>query len=136
MIRLTLALLGSMAASLATPAMAGQVRYFGETILAYSENDVDHIQVPGACGTVYNPMVTKLKVRMTLGSGEIEALAVEYGNGQLDFLQVREHFARGSESRWIDLNGQRRCVKKIHVIGDTDNNANQRARVSVFGFTP
>lgn len=126
----------SALATFSVPALANQVHYFGQTRLAYAENDLDAIHVPGACFSAWNPGVTKLKLRMMQGSAEVEALSVVYGDGRLDFLAVRGHFNRGTESRWIDLEGGRRCIKKIYILGDTDNTQPRRAEASVYGYAP
>ena len=63
---------------------------------------------------------------------DIDYVAVQYGNGVWDQLPVRERFAPGSESRWIDLRGEARCVEKISIIGDSDGAPGQ-ARVRVWG---
>lgn len=124
------------ASTFALSAHASGVRLLGETVLAYHENDLDVMTVQGACRTPANPAVSKLKLRMTRASGEIEYVAVQYGNGVIDRLQVKEHFRQGGESRWIDLNFGARCVKKIYVIGDTDNGQSPRAQVEVYGYHP
>ena len=47
-------------------------------------------------------------------------LKVEFQNGQRQELKVKDHFKKNTSSRWIDLKGNKRCIKKIIVVGDTD----------------
>ena len=45
---------------------------------------------------------------------------VTFYNGSRQEIYVRDHFKPFSSSRWIDLRGKRRCIKKIVVVGDAD----------------
>jgi len=72
------------------------------------------------CKTPANVKVKKLRVVAQGFQAEINRLKVEYYNGQEQVLQVRQTFRPGTDSRWIDLSGNARCIKKIVVIGDTD----------------
>jgi hypothetical protein len=42
-------------------------------------------------------------------------------------------FAKNSESKWLDLKGDRRCVKAVAVLGKTKNQASQQALVQFYG---
>jgi hypothetical protein len=50
---------------------------------------------------------------------------VKYGNGAVDRLPVRQRIAQGSETRWIDLRGGRRCVRGVKIVGDTELSLDQ-----------
>lgn len=105
---------------------AGKSRLLGTTRLAHHENDVDVIRT--ACA----PRVHAIQLRAKRGQVEIESLWVRYGDGSTDTLHVRERIGKGGETRWIDLEGGKRCVVEIGVIGDTEL-SRDRARVNVFG---
>ena len=53
-------------------------------------------------------------------------------NGEVDHLSVRERIGQGSETRWIDLRGGKRCVVAIGGVGDTEGSFDQ-ARVDIYG---
>jgi hypothetical protein len=103
-----------------------RVRLLGTTRLSHQESDRDMIDVN--C----RPRVGAIKLRAAKGSAEIEHIWVRYGNGQRDTLRVRDYLRKGSETRWIDLQGGRRCVVAVGVIGDTENSRRQ-ARIEVYG---
>ena len=81
--------------------------------------DRDVVNLP-PCRTPANVKVVKLRVVAQNYQAEINRLKVEYYNGQEQVLQVRQTFKPGTDSRWIDLAGPARCIKKIVVVGDTD----------------
>jgi hypothetical protein len=120
----TLAIALAFAASL--PAYAGDARLLGSTRLSRAENDIDVVGV--AC----RPKVSAIRLHAARGQVEIERLWVRYGNGQRETLDVRDRLAQGSDTRWIDLAGGRRCVVAVGVVGDTELSFDQ-ARVDVWG---
>lgn len=75
----------------------------------------------------------KLKVLVTGGSLNMYKMKVEYGNGSHDLIPLRHNFAKGSDSRIIDLEGGNRVIKDITFWYDTKNRAKKRATVHVFG---
>jgi Protein of unknown function (DUF2541) len=123
-----------IASSLAFP-LVSQARPFeghllGKTQLSYSESDRDVIRL-GACPP--NRKVTSLKVAATQGDADIRLLRVRYGNNQTEELWVRSRLNRGSETRWIDLKGNQRCVTAILIVGDTVNSSPRPATLQVYG---
>ena len=67
---------------------------------------------------------------------EINHLSVEFQNGERTQLQVKDHFAAGSASRWMDMPGEKRCVAKIFVVGDTDTAKKapkRQAKITFYG---
>ncbi len=125
---LVMTVFGTLFAS--AQAMAG-VDYLGETRLGRFE-DVDVIYA-GQCPSPMNRPVERLKIQVLQRAADVDYVAVQYGNGVWDRLPVRERFAPGSESRWIDLVGGARCVERIKVVGDTDANRPGQALVRVWG---
>jgi hypothetical protein len=98
---------------------AEEGRLLGQTRLTRRENDVDFINFAGC------ENVVAIKLHALRGSAEIELLAVKYGNGAVDRLPVRQRIAQGSETRWIDLRGGRRCVRGVKIVGDTELSLDQ-----------
>ncbi len=122
--------LSAIAVALTFPlgSLAEDARLLGQTRLSYGEKDLDVLVVPGKC-----PTLSAVKIRAAQGSADIEGLAVRYGNDAWETLSLRENFRQGSESRWIDLHGNRRCVTGIAVFGDSNNRSSDRALVQILG---
>ena len=67
---------------------------------------------------------------------QVDRLKLTFHNGQKQELSVRKHLKVGGKTRWIDLNGDTRCIKKIVFVGDTDTprrRSKKQSRVTVFG---
>jgi hypothetical protein len=73
------------------------------------------------CKASSNTPVRKLKIVAKKHQAEIDKLKVVYQNGEQQVLSVRDTFRAGTDSRWIDLAGNARCIDKIIVIGDTNS---------------
>jgi hypothetical protein len=112
--------------SIAVPVHAKDARLLGSTRLSRAENDTDVVSV--AC----RPKISAIKLHAARGQVEIERLWVRYGNGERDTLEVRDRLAQGTNTRWIDLRGGRRCVVAVGVVGDTELSFDQ-ARVDIWG---
>ena len=54
-------------------------------------------------------------------------LVVHYGNGETENIEPRNNFSAGSESRVIDLPGNKRVIQKIVFWYDTKNLARGNA---------
>jgi len=83
--------------------------------------------------TAFEGAFTRLKLKVTGGSLNMHRMVVEYGNGTKDEIELRHNFMRGSESRIIDLVGNKRVIKTITFWYDTKNAASRRATLHVFG---
>ena len=86
--------------------------------------------------------LTHLKLRFTGATALVDQLAVRYGNGQIQYLNVRRQFNSGSETRWIDLGMQgfmdSRCVNALFIRGRTIRDIFHpfgNSRVDVYGMT-
>lgn len=119
-------LISVLAAAAALPAHAGDGRLLGSTRLSRVENDTDVVGV--AC----RPKVSAIRLHAARGQVEIERVWVRYGNGKRETLAVRDRLAQGSDTRWIDLAGGKRCVVAVGVVGDTELSFDQ-ARVDIWG---
>ena len=76
---------------------------------------------------------TKLKIQVTGAPVNMHRVKVEYMNGDVQEIQVKHNFVKGSGTRIIDLKGNKRIIKKITFFYDTKNRAKKRAKVHVFG---
>lgn len=82
--------------------------------------DVDVMTV-GRCPSAANRPVRAVLVRVSRREANIQSLQLRMGNNQWVTLNVRQRFPAGSQSRWIDLPGGRRCIEQIRVVGQTDS---------------
>lgn len=77
----------------------------------------------------------RFAITVVQNAARIDFLMVEFGNGQRQQFEVRDHFAPGSSSRWMDLNGNARCVTTLYVSGKTENNWGRSAVVQFLGLS-
>jgi hypothetical protein len=108
-------------------ALKGPWEILGMRKINYSL-DRDEIIVTRAEG-----VFTALKVKVKKAPINMQKLVVSFGNGEVEELELRNNFAAGSESRVIDLPGNKRVIKKIVFWYDTKNIANRKGIVEVWG---
>lgn len=87
-----------------------QIVNLGATKLT-NRNDGDYITVNRVCG------LTSIQMSVQGDGAVIEDLKFVFGNGSVQDVRVRRRFDQGTTSRWIDLDGAKRCVKGIYVYG-------------------
>lgn len=92
--------------------------------------DRDEITVGASEGGVF----TKLKLGVTAGSLNMHKMVVVYGNGERDEIPLRHNFSGRSTSRVIDLEGNRRIIKKVIFWYDSDSTSRRRATLTVAGL--
>ena len=104
-----------------TLSMSAQARssFFMGSVSLTDFKDVDVIHLR-PCRTRMNHPVSQIKLKVKKIPAEIDRLNVTFYNGSRQEIYVRDHFKPFSSSRWIDLRGNRRCIKKIVVVGDAD----------------
>lgn len=90
--------------------------------------DRDEIWVTAAEGRF-----TALKLSVTGGGINLHRIAVHYGNGDIDELEVRENIRPGGETRVLDLQGNKRIIQKVVFWYDTKNWAGRKASVHLWG---
>lgn len=90
--------------------------------------DRDEIMV-----TAQEGLFNGLKLKVKRSPINIHKLAVHFGNGEVEEIELRENFRAGSESRVIDLPGNRRVIRKIVIWYDTKNLAVGKGAVEVWG---
>ena len=91
-------------------------------------NDRDEIKVGAIEGAF-----TALKIQVRRGNLNMQKVLVHYKNGDVQEIELRHNFARGSESRIIDLPGNKRIIQKIVFYYDTKNRSKMRAVIEVLG---
>ena len=110
--------------------------FFLGSVSLTDRKDVDVIHLR-SCRTRSNRPVSQIKLKVKKVPAEIDRLKVIFHNGGQQEIYVRDHFKSFSGSRWIDLRGQRRCIKKIIVRGDADTwrrtGFRKQAKVLFFG---
>ncbi|MBL4706795.1 MAG: hypothetical protein JKY54_19855 [Flavobacteriales bacterium] len=72
----------------------------------------DHDVIPV---TVFKGAFTKLKFKVKGAPIHIHNIRVIFGNGESMNLKIGKKFAAGSESRVLDLPGNKRIIKKINL---------------------
>ncbi|MFZ6012398.1 MAG: hypothetical protein ACOYXT_18790 [Bacteroidota bacterium] len=76
---------------------------------------------------------TAIKIEVNRGALNMHKCVVHFENGGQQEVELRHNFAQGSESRVIDLAGNKRLIEKIEFWYDTKNLARKKAVVVVWG---
>ncbi|MBK7879120.1 MAG: DUF2541 family protein [Saprospiraceae bacterium] len=90
--------------------------------------DRDEILVGGNDG-----LFKSIQIRVKRSGINMHRCVVVYGDGTEQAIELKEEFKAGSESRVIDLEGNKRVIKKIVLWYDTKNYRNKQAIVEVWG---
>jgi hypothetical protein len=77
--------------------------------------------------------VRQLKLKVTDGPLKMYNMKIYFDNGSVQNVELRNHFAQGSESRVIDLDGGLRHLDKIEFTYETVGFMRGRSRVAVWG---
>jgi len=85
-----------------------------------NETGVDNVNFP-PCNQSPNAPVTHLRFVVKRADVFIEMIRVTFQNGVTHTFDVEEDFQDGDKSPWMDLAGNARCIKKIRVVGETNN---------------
>ena len=102
------------------PASAGpEARLKLGSVRLADAKDRDTIHLP-PCNGSSNKKVNKLSFKVQAYAAEVDSLKVIFQNGDHQLFAVKSHFLPNSSSRWLDLNGENRCIAKIVVKGDSD----------------
>jgi len=91
--------------------------------------DHDEILVTAAEGGF-----TKLKIHVGKAPLHIVNCKVVFGNGEEINLDIKHDFAKGTDTRIIDLPGDKRIIKKIIFNYKSKPTAKGKAVVTVFGM--
>ncbi len=90
--------------------------------------DRDEIMVTAAEGRF-----TAIKLMVRRSAINLHKVAIHFGNGDVDEVEVRNDIPAGGETRVIDIQGNRRVIRKVVFWYDTKNRANDRAVVELWG---
>ncbi len=90
--------------------------------------DRDEIMVTRAEG-----VFSAVQLRIKRSPINMHKLAIHYGNGEVDEIDLRENFRAGSVSRVIDLPGNKRVIRKVVLWYDTKNLAVGKGVVELWG---
>ena len=115
--------------TLGSISLAARERLLGQTRISFG-TDFDYLAIANDCK---RPSLSAMKIKVLKAPVEIKSISIRYGNNKTDELPVRKNFAKNSESKWLDLKGDRRCVKAVAVLGKTKNQASQQALVQFYG---
>ncbi len=63
--------------------------------------------------TAKKGLFRSIKIKVRTGPLEMKKLIVHFGNGEIQDIAIRKHFGKNTESRVIDLKGQKRAIKKV-----------------------
>lgn len=76
-----------------------------------------------------------IKIKVSEGPLHIERLQVFYESGDMEEIDVRNHFHAGSESRAINLKHPDRDIKKVAFTYNTESNAKgEKADIDLYGL--
>ena len=121
---LALAAVSTFAIGAAAPAVAEDV--LGSRVVAHrSETDV--IPVPG------KQRYSAIRICVKRRAVRFRDLDVVYGNGGRQDLAIRRLIPAGECTRWINLLGKRRDIRRIVLRYDTFGDRGPRAVVTAYG---
>jgi hypothetical protein len=110
----------------AVPSLAGW-EMLGQRKVNYA-GDRDEILVTRAEG-----VFSAIKLHVKKAPINMHKLVVHFGNGETQEFELRNNFSAGSESRVIDLPGNKRVIKKVVFWYDTKNIAARKGIVELWG---
>ncbi len=76
---------------------------------------------------------TALKILVKKGRINMHKMVIHFGDGTEQEVETRDEIRAGGESRVINLEGNRRVIRKVVFVYDTKNFADQRAEVELWG---
>lgn len=74
-----------------------------------------------------------IKIVVRGGALNMHKCTVYFENGGQQEVELRHNFTKGSDSRVVDLKGNKRLIEKIELWYDTKNIADRKAVVVVWG---
>lgn len=74
-----------------------------------------------------------IKIVVRGGALNMHKCTVYFENGGQQEVELRHNFTKGSDSRVVDLKGNKRLIEKIELWYDTKNVADRKAVVVVWG---
>ena len=98
----------------------GRQMYLGQVYLGVTRSQVQ--LYTNTCG-VRGGRIDAIRFQVLNAGADIDSIMVQFGNGQWqNFNFGHRNFRPGQSSQWLNLRGQNdRCVRRVIVTGDTDN---------------
>ncbi len=115
------------AATLSAPAQSATWKHLGTKQVNWLL-DRDTIHVGQSEG-----LFRKIQIRVRGNKLFMHRLKITFGNGAVQFVPLRFHFAQGTNSRVIDLRGDKRYIKRVTMIYSKPWNGQGRTKVRLFG---
>ena len=106
----------------------------GETFLSPRGQDIDWLFVNDCRDGAWDRDLVAVRVEVQGVPADIDSVVLRFGNGQTQWLAIRERFKPWTSTRWVDLDGGRRCIREIRIAGDAEGYNNRQARVSIYGW--
>ncbi|MEQ1876605.1 MAG: hypothetical protein ABL958_08160 [Bdellovibrionia bacterium] len=98
----------------------GREMYLGQVYLGITRSQVQ--LNTRTCAQNARGRVEAIRFHVVNAGAEIDSIMVQFGNGQWDSFNLgHRHFRPGQSSQWLNLRGNDRCVRRIVIVGDTDN---------------
>ncbi len=115
---------------LATPAVAGKAHGWELLGERYVTDGLDHdvIQVTAAKGDFRS-----LKVRVKGHAVQFRAMRIQFGDGSVQNVELRNVIPAGGESRVIDVEGHDRVIRAVEFTYDAQTYRGKKALVRLFG---
>lgn len=101
-------------------------RLLGTTYLSPINGDRDLLSL-SECN------LREIQIRPIDRNIDVEEFWVSYGDGSKQSFKVRAKINAGQTTRWIDFQGNRRCLKQISITGDAADGSIRRAKVEFWG---
>ena len=76
---------------------------------------------------------TSIQVRVKNAPINMQKLELQYGNGEIQEIDLRNNFAANSESKVIDLPGNKRVIRRAVFWYDTKDIAERKGVVELWG---
>jgi hypothetical protein len=83
--------------------------------------------------TAHDGLFTKLKFKVLKAPLFLHNINVIFGNGSSENIVFNKKFTPGTESRVIDLPGNKRIIKKINLNYKTPKNPKGKSMIVLFG---
>ncbi len=95
----------------------------------------DTVRFP-KCEFSKNRPVRALRFRVNRADAYLRAVQITYQNGQTENVRVNDVFDSNQSSDWFSVDGGRRCIKQIRVVGEAVNDkwSGSSSRYSVLTF--
>ena len=123
---------GALAPVVVAPAPKSGVVDLGKVRLT-DQTDRDVVNLP-QCGASGNQPVDRVRIVVRDHRAEIDRLRIQFHHGGAQVLHLKDVFAAGSESRWVDLQGESRCISKIVIVGDTQSIGRRPGKQALVAF--